>query len=181
MLFVIMLILLLASNVEAHNDNAEIKQLLENIEQNKLLYQEETQTLINQLMAKGFNDRKLEGSVPTINTNCDKVNDANQAEVMRKYLIFVSFSMPSTLLKSLYHEANNNGGILLLRGLKNGSFKATAAYLQSLEIGVQIDPIAFKKYQVTRVPTIVALNNDNVITGNISFNYAKEQLLEAGK
>ena len=89
--------------------------------------------------------------------------------------------MPPTVLKSLYHEANDNSGILLLRGLKDGSFKATAAYLQSLEIGVQIDPIAFKKYQVTRVPTIVALNNDNVITGNISFNYAKEQLLEAGK
>ncbi len=180
MLFVIMLILLLASNVEANNDNAEIKQLLDNIEQNKLLYQEQTQTLINQLMAKGFNDRKLEGSsVPVINTGCIKANSNDQSE--RKYLIFVSFSMPPTVLKSLYHEANNNGGILLLRGLKNGSFTATAAYLQSLEIGVQIDPMTFKKYQVTRVPTIVSLDNDNVITGNISFNYAKKQLLEAIK
>jgi len=179
MLFVIIFILLLASNVEAHNDNAEFKQLLENIEQNKLLYQEETQALIDQLMAKGFNDRKLEGSAPAINTSCIKANSNDQLE--RKYLIFVSFSMPATVLKSLYHEANNNGGVLLLRGLKDGSFKATAAYLQSLEIGLQIDPIAFKKYQVTRVPTIVSLDNYNLITGNISFNYAKEQLLEAGK
>jgi len=107
----------------------------------------------------------------------------NGGTLPRRYLVFVSFSMPNIALKSLYLEANSNGGVLLLRGLKNGSFKETAAQIKALEIGVQIDPIAFKKYQIDKVPTIVLVDNLKfyAISGNISFNYAKQKLLEAAK
>lgn len=101
-------------------------------------------------------------------------------EIEKKYLIFVSFSMPKSSLKSLYLDAKLNNGVLLIRGLKNGSFKETAAYLKSLEIGVEIAPQAFKQYKIDKVPTILLLekNQFKSISGNVSLTYAKE-LLEA--
>lgn len=101
-------------------------------------------------------------------------------EIEKKYLIFVSFSMPKSSLKSLYSDSKLNNGVLLMRGLKNGSFKETAAYLKSLEIGVEIAPQAFKQYKIDKVPTILLLekNQFKSISGNVSLSYAKE-LLEA--
>jgi conjugal transfer pilus assembly protein TrbC len=101
-------------------------------------------------------------------------------EIEKKYLIFVSFSMPKSSLQSLYLEASLNNGVLLIRGLKNGSFKETAAYLNSLGIGVEINPQAFKQYKIDKVPTILLLENQKFksISGNVSLSYAKE-LLEA--
>ena len=101
-------------------------------------------------------------------------------EIEKKYLIFVSFSMPKSSLKSLYSDSKLNNGVLLIRGLKNGSFKETAAYLNSLGIGVEIAPQAFKQYKIDKVPTILFLENEQFksISGNVSLSYAKE-LLEA--
>lgn len=114
------------------------------------------------------------------NLSCTK---SSKPPSLERYLIFVSFTMPDVVLKSLYLQANKHGGVLLLRGLKNGSFKETAAHIKSLGIGVQIDPMAFRKYCIDRVPTIV-LAQDNkfyAISGNLSFNYAREKLLEASQ
>ena len=101
-------------------------------------------------------------------------------EIEKKYLIFVSFSMPKSSLKSLYSDSKLNNGVLLIRGLKNGSFKETAAYLNSLGIGVEIAPQAFKQYKIDKVPTVLLLENQQFksISGNVSLSYAKE-LLEA--
>ena len=114
-------------------------------------------------------------------TNVNNLSCTKDSCMPRRYLVFVSFSMPEIALKSLYLEANTADGVLLLRGLKNGSFKETAAYITSLGIGVQLDPVAFKKYQVERVPTIVLVDGSKfyAISGNVSFNYAKQKLLEA--
>lgn len=130
--------------------------------------------LTNNLAANSEVERK----VLINNLSCTK-----DSCMPRRYLVFVSFSMPKIALKSLYLEANNNEGVLLLRGLKNGSFKETAAYIKALGIGVQIDPVAFKKYQIDRVPTIVLVDGSKfyAISGNVSFNYAKQKLLEAAK
>lgn len=130
--------------------------------------------LINNLAANSDIERKALIN----NLSCTKDSCGTPT---RRYLVFVSFSMPEIALKSLYLEANNSGGALLLRGLKNGSFKETAAYIKFLGIGVQIDPVAFKKYQIDRVPTIVLVNGSKfyAISGNVSFNYAKQKLLEA--
>ncbi len=59
-------------------------------------------------------------------------------------------------------------------------FKETAAYLNSLGIGVEIAPQAFKQYKIDKVPTILFLENEQFksISGNVSLSYAKE-LLEA--
>ncbi|MGI9215326.1 MAG: type-F conjugative transfer system pilin assembly protein TrbC [Gammaproteobacteria bacterium] len=123
------------------------------------------------------------------NAEKDCVNDPKEIienifiptkEIEKKYLIFVSFSMPKSSLKSLYSDSKLNNGVLLIRGLKNGSFKETAAYLKSLGIGVEINPQAFKQYKIDKVPTILLLENEQFksISGNVSLSYAKE-LLEA--
>lgn len=114
--------------------------------------------------------------------NCvtpQEMNQNSQYLNKSKYLIFVSFSMPKGSLKSLYLESKDEA-TMIIRGLKDDSFKKTAKELQELQIVVDIDPNLFKKYQVTRVPTIVAVHEDgyNSIQGNISFNYAKSKLEE---
>ena len=117
----------------------------------------------------------------TCGQQCGTRLESNQTDTKNKYLIFVSFSMPKESLKSLYFDSKNQSAILVMRGLKDLSFKKTASELQALKIAVQIDPNLFKEYQVTQVPTIVSLlehNNFNAISGNVSFEYAKAKLSE---
>ena len=117
----------------------------------------------------------------TCGQQCGTRLESNQTDTKNKYLIFVSFSMPKESLKSLYFDSKNQSAILVMRGLKDLSFKKTASELQALKIAIQIDPNLFKEYQVTQVPTIVSLlehNNFNAISGNVSFEYAKAKLSE---
>ena len=167
----------LVANANDHQDEA--LQLLRAADQQKKSYMIEAEQLrvqaINQIQ-QALQAEKL--TSPT--ESCTKQNLTFFDEASpNKYLIFVSFSMPKATLQALYNDAKNQNAVLLLRGLKDGSFKSTAEYLRSLEISVQIDPSLFKKYQISRVPTIVALgeNKFDSISGNISFGYAKEQLL----
>lgn len=96
--------------------------------------------------------------------------------------IFVSLSMPEASLKSLYFEAEKEGAVLVLRGLKDNSFKKTAEFIQSLGIGVQIDPTLFEKYAIESVPTFVKMNStedeQDRISGNISLRYALQRFKE---
>lgn len=92
-------------------------------------------------------------------------------------LIFVSLSMPKESLKNLYKEAEQQGLSLLIRGLKNNSFKETAHVLKELEIAVQIDPQLFEAHQIEVVPTFVKVDNKESlhIQGNISLSYARKK------
>lgn len=96
-------------------------------------------------------------------------------------LIFVSLSMPEATLKSLYIDAQAHGAALVLRGLKNHSFKQTTEALKQLGITVQIDPLLFKKYQIKAVPTFVWVvgPQTHTLSGNVSLAYALSQFKEA--
>ena len=100
-----------------------------------------------------------------------------QAQPDNKVLIFISFSMPSDSLKSLFLEAEQQKAVLVLRGLKNNSFKETAQVLRELSVSASIDPNLFDKHQITVVPTFVYLKNDENVTlsGNVSLIYALEK------
>ena len=102
-------------------------------------------------------------------------------DLQAKYLIFVSFSMPPESIKSLYVDSKKYNATLIMRGLIDGSFKKTTKELQNLGVELQIDPNLFKEYKITKVPTIVKVfeHDFNTISGNISFECAKERLLEA--
>ncbi len=171
----------IATSVMANNED-DVQQLLNLAEQNKQLYMHEAEQLKDQAInhiKKTLQPEKL-NQATTATQSCTKANLVTSAqETERKFLIFVSFSMPKSALQALYADAKNHQAVLVLRGLKDSSFKATAEYLKALEISVQIDPESFKKYQINRVPTIVVIgdNKFDSISGNISFQYAKQKLL----
>ncbi|CAB3697904.1 hypothetical protein LMG1866_02406 [Achromobacter ruhlandii] len=76
-------------------------------------------------------------------------------------LVFVSLSMPRPTLQRLIDQAARVKASIVLRGFANGSLRDTVAQVQGLigtrQVAVQIDPQAFDRYAVTRVPTFVLI------------------------
>lgn len=105
-------------------------------------------------------------------------HDTERHKSKKSILIFVSLSMPKESLKNLYKEAEEQNLPLIIRGLKNNSFKETAEAIRELEISVQIDPNLFEEHEIKMVPTFVMLrkNEPLKIKGNISLSYALKKL-----
>ena len=95
-----------------------------------------------------------------------------------KLLVFVSLSMPSAALKSLYHDAHAQGGKLVVRGLYKNSFHAMQQKIKELRINVEVDPSMFETYSITHVPSFVLLTKDKAIkaSGNVSLFHVLEVL-----
>ena len=78
-------------------------------------------------------------------------------------LVFVSLSMPRPTLQRLVDQAARAKASIVLRGFANGSLRDTVAQVQGLigsrQVAVQIDPQAFDRYAVTRVPTFVLVRD----------------------
>lgn len=76
-----------------------------------------------------------------------------------RLIIFISLSMPEATLARLVDQAARARAQLLLRGLSEGSLARTAARIQQLigarPVAVQIDPRAFDRYAIQRVPSFV--------------------------
>ena len=108
--------------------------------------------------------------------------------VQQELYVFVSLSIPKTRLIEILKEANNYNGVVVLRGLKNNSYKETAIFLQAIikksSNGVIIDPTLFEKYNITQVPVFVLNdpnnNNYDQITGNISLKHALQTFAKDG-
>jgi type-F conjugative transfer system pilin assembly protein TrbC len=111
--------------------------------------------------------------------------------------IFVSFNLDKPNLEQIIISANQYQAILVLRGLKNNSFKQTIASLQTLGLtedstGFIIDPMLFQNYQITAVPSYVlvaektCLPNQSCkfdydkIMGNITARFALEKFAQSG-
>ena len=78
-------------------------------------------------------------------------------------LVFVSLSMPRPTLQRLVDQAARAKASIVLRGFANGSLRDTVAQVQGLigarQVAVQIDPLAFDRFAVTRVPTFVLVRD----------------------
>ena len=96
------------------------------------------------------------------------------------FYIFVSLSMPKNLLEQYDQIAKEIGAKLVLRGFKNNSFKDTIEVTQKL--AMQIDPVAFKNFGITSVPSFVLSDNNKFdkLVGNASIKYALEQFENQG-
>lgn len=73
-------------------------------------------------------------------------------------MVFASLSMPVHSLKRLIADTAAAGGVVVLRGFRDGSMKATAHAVSALGEGtaaVQVNPNAFVKYRVVAVPSVV--------------------------
>lgn len=99
-------------------------------------------------------------------------------------LVFSSFSMPMSSLKTLAKQVQVAGGALILRGLVDGSFKKTAVLLKELKAEVLIDPTLFEAFSIQLVPTFVLTekpyNQQNVgvydkLSGHVSLAHALEK------
>lgn len=80
-----------------------------------------------------------------------------------RLLVFVSLSMPLPTLQRLIDQAARAKASVVIRGFANGSLRDTVAQVQGLigtrQISVQIDPQAFDRFAVTRVPTFVLVRD----------------------
>ncbi|WP_230976262.1 type-F conjugative transfer system pilin assembly protein TrbC [Pseudothauera nasutitermitis] len=78
-------------------------------------------------------------------------------------LVFASLSMPEATLARLLEQAERAHALIVLRGFMNGSLRDTAARVQRLiggrQAAVQIDPLAFDRFAVTRVPSFVLVRD----------------------
>jgi conjugal transfer pilus assembly protein TrbC len=78
-----------------------------------------------------------------------------------RLFIFVSLSMPQPALQRLVEQAARARASVLIRGFVKGSLRETVARLQPLigkrQVAVQIDPQAFDRFAITRVPSFVLM------------------------
>lgn len=74
-------------------------------------------------------------------------------------LVFVSLSLPEPTLTRLIDQAARSRAVLVMRGLKNASLVQTAAHVRRLigsrQVAWQIDPQAFDRFGVGKVPSFV--------------------------
>ena len=93
-------------------------------------------------------------------------------------IVFVSLSMPEASLKSLFWDAQKQGGRLIVRGLYKNSFQEMKRRMEALKINVDVDPSLFEAYGVTKVPTFVLVKDKEVLkcAGNVSVGHALEVL-----
>ncbi|WP_238361333.1 type-F conjugative transfer system pilin assembly protein TrbC [Burkholderia thailandensis] len=120
------------------------------------------------------------------------------SRVTDAFVAFASFSMPRESLVQLVRTMNRAGGTVVLRGFKDDSLKATAAQMQALGIdsgGVVVNPKAFQKYRVARVPAFVVTKGGQAdeqvdsngcampdtyvsVSGDVSPAYALRQIID---
>lgn len=115
--------------------------------------------------------------------------------------VAVSLSMPPEALRVLARDAHRAGARVVIRGLVDGSFKATMVKVRQVfddrsAGGVAIDPQVFKAFNVTAAPTVIAARSKvepcgtlgcaptapafDKISGNISLDAALKVLEDEG-
>lgn len=101
-------------------------------------------------------------------------------------LSFVSFSMPDDSLKAVLEQTARAGGMTVLRGLVDNSFKETALrmgkFAREHGPGLSVDPRQFTEHAVTTVPTFVIVGTEasDKIAGNMSLAAALESIAREG-
>lgn len=112
--------------------------------------------------------------------------------------IFVSLDMPAASLRLLAAQAARIGAPLVLRGLRNRSMRATLAAIGKIggtaHAGWLIDPDAFSRHAIDKVPTFVLTDDEGTtrqdctgscragdrwfaISGDVSLDHALDAIL----
>lgn len=111
--------------------------------------------------------------------------------------IFVSSSMSIEALKSYVREAHRYDGVLVFRGLPQGSFRKITELVTDISderypVAIQIDDEAFREFGISAVPAIVLTipatifseqtvrDKFDKITGHITIKSALETFAAAG-
>ena len=138
-----------------------------------------------------------------IKTGFKSNSDEERERQFAGLYIFVSTSMPKPLLKSYLSEVNKYGGVLVFKGLPQGSFKELTKLviditgnngsLQDIAANVTIDDEAYARFKVVSVPTIVLSKEDDYhpnqtavlkfdkMVGNVGVKYSLEEFSRSGE
>ena len=119
---------------------------------------------------------------------------ATHLKKVSQVLVFLSFSMPEKSLKSWLLQCKRSGATPVIRGLIHNSFRDTMRVVQALSqktgIGMQLDPLLFKTFDIRMVPAVVYIkdipscpaNMDckpvdyDSLYGDVSLDYALEKM-----
>jgi len=114
-------------------------------------------------------------------------------------VVFVSLSMPVASLQALARQSSQYGAVMVFRGLKDNSLKATMLAMKSIivnesKVNMQVNPVVFTKLNITTVPTFAVIKGKSVsegdsqacapasafmaISGDVPLAYALEKLAE---
>lgn len=91
--------------------------------------------------------------------------------------VFVSFSMPKDLIEAVFKDASQHEISVYLNGLIDDDMRKTLSHIFEYSqkypnLSVQIDPFAFEKYHIDRVPALVVEQGDkfDVLYGNLAID-----------
>lgn len=152
-----------------------------------------------ELKNKGPEAQNIKGSLTTLNKDPWRPLRKNYDELLKKtftledatkskveFYIFISFSLSRKTLHSLLKASQTYGATLVLRGLKEGSFKKTVSALMELykdtKGRVVLDPSLFKKFNINSVPSFLVTQGSRSkekgreaslrLSGNVSPRFA---------
>ena len=101
--------------------------------------------------------------------------------------VFISFSMPNSLLKQVLHQAESENVTVVINGLIDDDFRRTFRTIFELsksypKLSFQIDPVAFEKFSIHSVPALVVDdgNQFDVIYGNLSIRDGLALIYQSG-
>ncbi|MGU9961899.1 MAG: type-F conjugative transfer system pilin assembly protein TrbC [Candidatus Puniceispirillales bacterium WSBS_2018_MAG_OTU23] len=124
--------------------------------------------------------------------------------INNQLIVFLTLGMPDQSIKDWLYETQAAGGVVVIRGFYGGKLSTTLARLQEiggldqdLLGGVQIDPTAFRRLNITAVPMVVVVKDplpacqnagcvgdaipaSDRIGGNITLEYALDRLAREG-
>lgn len=125
----------------------------------------------------------------------DQIPHEKAPDAPQQLLVFASFSMPASSLKRLSKQTREAGGVMVLRGFKDGDVKATAKAIQEYGLSAtsfQINPPAFEKYRIDVIPTVALIKAEAVneidgegcalpdaysaVSGDVSLTFALEKI-----
>ena len=93
--------------------------------------------------------------------------------------VLVSFAVPPPALAALARDAHRADAVLVLRGLKGDSLRATAQAIARVRRSAgpsawMIDPLLFRELEVEGVPAFAAVAGDSsyVVAGDVSLGHA---------
>lgn len=201
-----------AVNSQVETESQKYEELVKQSEENAEQYQQEAKAIITSF--ESTNDKlpamNAISTIPTISTNKNMSSNAvdeallgyqklkqsscgNEQGSYQGLYIFVSFSMPKTLLNQYDKIARHLGAKLVIRGLKNNSFKETIAYIKEINAQgtvIEINPQMFKEFEINLVPAFVMTDGDkdsnkaslkfDKLIGNVSIVYAIEKFVSQG-
>lgn len=99
-------------------------------------------------------------------------------------VMFISFSMPDASLKSIFKQLAFHQNVrIVIRGLIENSMTKTGQKIKELNGLVDVDPQAFEKCKVERVPAFVLYKNNEPkakVIGNVTIDFAKDLFKKKG-